>query len=116
MSAMFKKADVKRRADLVVWWGKTMQGKSAKTDASSTQFVATPDDIQSTDRSSASLTAEETAVMDLLYRGMTTEEIISLTQSSKRKVDKKLRILFNKTQTKNRTELVRWWRENGTVK
>lgn len=106
ISAMFKKAGVKRRVDLVAWWEKTPQGQSMKINAS--KATTEPDESAQ----SSSLAAEESVVIDLLGQGMTTDEIIAETQSSKRKIDKLLHNLFDKTKANNRTELVRWWEAN----
>ena len=110
ISAMFKKAGVKRRVDLVAWWEKTPQGQPMKINAS--KATPEPDESASLDNQSSSLTAVESVVIDLLGQGMTTDEIIAETQSSKRKIDKLLHTLFDKTKTNNRTELVRWWEAN----
>lgn len=105
VSFMFNKAEVNKRSDLVSWWEKSLQGKATKTND-----METPDMKASEDKPSTLLTADETAVMDFLERGMTTEEIISKTRSTKRKIAKQLDNLFKKANVKSRTELVRWWR------
>jgi DNA-binding NarL/FixJ family response regulator len=117
---MFKKANVNKRADLVSWWGeysKAMEKMGAKVDASgSRRAKETPDEVtreESRPSESLSLTTEERVVLELLERGLTTEEIISKTQSTKRRTADQLDNLFNKAQVKNRTELVRWWIERG---
>ena len=120
VTAMFKKANVNKRADLVSWWGeysKAMDNIGAKVNASgSRRAKETPDEVtreESRPSESPSLTTEERVVLELLERGLTTEEIISTTQSTKRRIADQLDNLFNKAQVKNRTELVRWWIEKG---
>jgi len=117
---MFKKANVNKRADLVSWWGeysKAMEKMGATVDASgSRRAKETPDEVtreESRPSELLSLTTEERVVLELLERGLTTEEIISKTQSTKRRTADQLDNLFNKAQVKNRTELVRWWIERG---
>jgi DNA-binding CsgD family transcriptional regulator len=119
VTAMFKKANVKKRADLVSWWGeysKSIENMGAKVDVGgSRRATETPDEVAREERrksESPSLATEERVVLELLERGLTIEEIISTTQSTKKKIADQLDVLFNKAQVKNRTELVRWWIEN----
>lgn len=115
MTAMFEKAAVKRRADLIDWWVQSMQDEDTNTATSNSQLQIeeTPGEIVSVERPASSLTAEEKNVMNLLGAGMTTEEIISKTQSTKRKIEKHLKDLLHKAKVQNRTELLRWWRANA---
>ncbi|KAL3764390.1 hypothetical protein ACHAW5_005131 [Stephanodiscus triporus] len=116
VTAMFKKANVNKRADLVSWWGeysKDMKNMDAKVDvdASGSRLdKEAPDEVaQVESRPSPSLTKAERVVMELLERGLTTEEIISTTQSTKRRISEQLDSLKRKARVKNRTELIRWW-------
>jgi len=109
ITSLLKKANVKNRIDLVDWW-KTYSGTIKDfvpkvVDGSSSKQI-------SKDNSDL-LTTEETVVMELLESGLTTEEIISKTQSSKKRISLQLSSLFDKAGVRNRTELVRWWREGG---
>lgn len=108
ITSLLRKANVKNRVDLVDWWktySGTIEDIAPKLDASSSKQI--PKDA------SIPLTAEETVVMELLESGLTTEEIITKTQSSKKRISHQLSSLFDKAGVRNRTELVRWWREGG---
>lgn len=92
ISAMFKKSKVKKRSGLIVWSNKN---------ASISQI-----DV----REKPSLTSEEKILLDFLDKGLTTEEIISKTQSTAKIIGKHLENLLEVAKVQNRTELVRWWR------
>ncbi|KAL3809952.1 hypothetical protein ACHAXA_011394 [Cyclostephanos tholiformis] len=104
VTAMFKKANVNKRADLVRWWGEYSK-------AMENNMNATIDEKEH--GHSSSLTTEEKVVLGYLERGLTIEEIISTTQSTKSRITNLLASLFNTARVKNRTELVRWWRDSG---
>jgi DNA-binding NarL/FixJ family response regulator len=108
ITSLLRKANVKNRVDLVDWWktySGTIEDIAPKLDVSSSKQI--PKDA------SIPLTAEETVVMELLESGLTTEEIITKTQSSKKRISHQLSSLFDKAGVRNRTELVRWWRGGG---
>ena len=91
ITVMFKKANVNKRADLISWWdeySKTIGRVGAVVDASG------PIIAKVSDEASPSLTTEERAVLELLERGLTTNEIISTTQSTKRAFTDQLDNLF----------------------
>eukprot|EP00581_Thalassiosira_minuscula_P029115 CAMPEP_0183787766 /NCGR_PEP_ID=MMETSP0739-20130205/67712_1 /TAXON_ID=385413 /ORGANISM="Thalassiosira miniscula, Strain CCMP1093" /LENGTH=459 /DNA_ID=CAMNT_0026031859 /DNA_START=58 /DNA_END=1438 /DNA_ORIENTATION=- len=104
VSALFKKAAVKRRADLAAWWKNYVSDKTTK---------ANDMDINETtvleDRPPNHLTADEETVMDLLGQGKTPDEIISETKLRRRDIKKMLDNLFKKAHVTNRTELLQWW-------
>ena len=110
---MMKKANVKNRFDLVDWWG---------TYSSNIEQIVVPkvesitSEQNAIDIPSTSLTAEETILLELLENGMSTEEIVSRTRSSKKRVANQLGSLFDKAGVNNRTELIRWWRAGGKGK
>jgi DNA-binding NarL/FixJ family response regulator len=104
ITAMFKKANVNKRADLLFWWGEYSKAlENSKIGA---------DEIEE-HKPSPSLTTEEKIVLGHLERGLTIEEITSATESTKSRIADLLGGLFSKANVKNRTELVRWWIDNG---
>jgi DNA-binding NarL/FixJ family response regulator len=108
ITVMFRKANVNNRADLVSWWeeySKTIGSMGGVVVASDSKLAKA-----SSDEASNTLTAEERAVLELLERGMTTNEIIAATKSTKRALADQLDSLFMKTKVKTRTELVAWWK------
>jgi DNA-binding CsgD family transcriptional regulator len=105
VTTMFKKANVNKRADLVSWWGEYSKDMGANLDSRLAKEA--PDDVAQVE--SPSLTKTERVVLELLERGLTTEEIISTTQSTKRRISDQLDSLKRKARVKNRTELIRWW-------
>ncbi|KAL7542784.1 hypothetical protein ACHAXR_012091 [Thalassiosira sp. AJA248-18] len=114
VSAMFKKAGVANRADLISWWDKSLQGDAnARNLHKETNAIEAPNEELLGERSSTLLTPDEKVVMDFLEQGMTTDELASKTQSTKRKIGKQLDNMLKKANVKNRTELVRWWRAGG---
>ena len=119
ISAMFKKVDVHKREDLIQWWhtySETLDdGDENAINTTTLDPVGTEtsdDTAAQRDGKSPLLTEEEIKVIELLESGMTTQEIISTTSSSKSNLTKLLDILYKKCGVQNRTELVRWWREN----
>jgi len=48
--------------------------------------------------------------MNLIDQGMTNEEVASTTDFSLEKVIDKLNLMFKKASVNNKTELVKWWR------
>jgi DNA-binding NarL/FixJ family response regulator len=108
ITVMFRKANVNNRADLVSWWeeySKTIGSMGVAVVASDSKLAKAY-----SDEASNTLTAEERAVLELLERGMTTNEIIAATKSTKRALADQLDSLFMKTKVKTRTELVAWWK------
>ena len=95
---MFKKTDMHNRVALVDWWS---------------DYSKTLGDFETpTQENITTLTSEEKRVIELLESGMTTDEIISETKSTKAKITKQLDSLMKKAGVDTRTELVRWWRDN----
>lgn len=118
ISAMFKKANVSNRADLVGWWesnGSTSATQSenllSKTKGNT---IETIEDIPPADKTSSLLTSDEKIVMDFLAKGFTTDEIATKTQSTEKKIAKQLKGILGKSGVGNRTELIRWWKEEGS--
>lgn len=107
ITVMFRKSNVTKRADLVSWWD-----EYTKTIGSTGVAVVAGDPgfAKAYDAASSSLTTEERAVLELLECGMTTDEIISTTNTTKRALTDQLDSLFMKTKVKTRTELVVWWK------
>ena len=121
ISALFNKAEVSNRAELVQWWKKSPLRETIKADEEYSQQGPVEDakeELQGEPPRSddtpnkTSLTAEEVAIMNLLERGLTTDEIISETQSTKGKVSKQLNELLKRSGSRNRTDLIRWWKRN----
>lgn len=107
ITVMFRKANVNKRADLVSWWdvySKSIGSMGVAEDTSNPRLAKASDDA------STIFTPEDRAVLELLERGMTTDEIISTTKSTKRALADQLDSLFMKTKVKTRTELVAWWK------
>lgn len=61
------------------------------------------------------LTPDERNVLELLCKGLMTKEIAKETLLSTRRVEQLLTSMFRKTDTSNRTELVRWAVATGNV-
>jgi DNA-binding NarL/FixJ family response regulator len=61
------------------------------------------------------LTPDERQVLELLCEGLMTKEIASRTFLSTRRVEQLITSMFRKTETSNRTELVRWAVATGNV-
>jgi DNA-binding NarL/FixJ family response regulator len=98
ITLMFKKAGVHNRGALVDWWS---------------DYSKTLGDLETpTQENITTLTSKEKRVIELLESGMTTDEIISETKSTKAKITKQLDSLMKKAGVDTRTELVRWWRDN----
>ena len=119
ISAMFKKADVHKREDLIQWWHTYSETLDDGDENAINTTTLDPVGTETSDDTAAQkdgklplLTEDEREVIELLESGMTTQEIISTTSSSKSKLTKLLDILYKKCGVKNRTELARWWREN----
>jgi DNA-binding NarL/FixJ family response regulator len=58
---------------------------------------------------------EEQIILELLSDGLVTKEIAAATRLSTRRIEQLLTGMFRKTQTKNRTELIKWAVSNGHV-
>lgn len=54
--------------------------------------------------------ADEVTIMDLIDKGLTNKEVASTTELSIEMVNKKLNSMFKKAAVKNKTELLKWWR------
>jgi len=109
LSAMCKKANVNKRTNLVDWWEKSSEDKTTKENTLALSGKLALEDING-----PILAVEETDVMIFLEQGMTTEEIVSKTRSTKRKITNILNNLFKIAHVENRTDLVRWWRTRKT--
>ncbi|KAL7526302.1 hypothetical protein ACHAWF_001713 [Thalassiosira exigua] len=98
VAAMFRKAGVKNRLDLAVWWEKYSKEKADESSVSELE-------------SSSSLLAEERDLITFLSKGMTIDEISSATKATREEVSECLNYLFKKANVKNRTGLLRWWKD-----
>merc|ERR1712194_980392 len=100
LSVLFKKAEVKKRADLVSWWRQDLQGIAIEANSVDTPLGSITN----------SLTLKEMELMEFLELGWSTEEIMSKTRSTKNNISTQLEDLMKKANLNSRTELVRWWR------
>jgi DNA-binding NarL/FixJ family response regulator len=98
LTSMLKKANVTSRVDLVDWWAKYSEAIDITIPA-----VSTGSTEHNAKRTSTPLAKEEIAVLELLEIGTPTEEIISKTESSKKRIAVVLGNLFDKAGVRNRT-------------
>merc|ERR1712125_120296 len=104
MTAMFKKAQVNRREDLIAWWQNDLNNSPPQIQlgpngkgVSDKKTEKEDDKIISLEaKPGIFLTVDEEDIMDLLERGMSTEEIASKTRSTKSKVTKQLKDLLKR--------------------
>ena len=115
MTAMFKKAEVNNRAELVVWWGEYLQDNNAADTNEIARKAATLVKRKSKDKPNPSLTGKDKVVLDFLVGGMTIDEIASKTNSSKGRVSKQLGKLFQIANVNSRTDLLNWWSKTGNA-
>jgi DNA-binding NarL/FixJ family response regulator len=115
MTAMFKKAEVNNRAELVVWWGEYLQDNNAADTNENSHKAATLVKRKSKDKPNPSLTGKDKVVLDFLVGGMTIDEIASKTNSSKGRVSKQLGKLFQIANVNSRTDLLNWWSKTGNA-
>lgn len=111
VTSMMKKVNVKKRADLVDWW------RTYSRNIIEQSMVAPEAESEQNEKGMpTTFSAEETTLLELLETGMTTEEIVTRSRSSKKRVAMQLSSLFDKAGVRNRTELVRWWKAGGNSK
>ena len=67
------------------------------------------------ERTGIFLSKDERRILELLSDGLMTKEIASETHLSTRRIEQLLTRMFRKTDTRNRTELVRWAVSTGNV-
>lgn len=117
LTAMFKKAEVNNRAELVLWWGEYLQdNNAADTNEIIARKAATLVKVKSRDKRNPSLlTGKDKVVLDFLVGGMTIDEIASRTSSSKGRVSKRLGQLFKIANVNSRTDLLNWWSKTGNA-
>jgi DNA-binding CsgD family transcriptional regulator len=66
-------------------------------------------------QNTATLSARELQVIELVAAGLTNQEIADQLEISKRTVDNHISNILNKTKTSNRVALVRWGLQSGKV-
>ena len=106
ISSMFKKTGTKKRPELVDWCKQNRVNERQQT----VEIQDVDDDLP---KSSSQFGAQEKEIMHLLGQGLTNKEIVAKTGVLLKDIVSVVDAMLAKAKVKNRTELMRWWNDEG---
>jgi len=105
ISSLFKKTGTKKRPELVDWCKQNRVNERQQT------VIQDVDD--GIPESSSQLSEKEKEIMRLLGLGLTNKEIVAKTGVLLKDIVSVVDAMLAKAKVKNRTELMRWWNDEG---
>jgi DNA-binding NarL/FixJ family response regulator len=107
ISSLFKKTGTKKRPELVDWCKQNRVNERQQT------VIQDVDDDISEFQLSSQLSEKEKEIMRLLGLGLTNKEIVAKTGVLLKDIVSVVDAMLAKAKVKNRTELMRWWNDEG---